>query len=273
MPKTIMMVSISLIGFFLFCLSPVFADDVLVVKGSTTVLPIAQAAAQIYMKDHPGASITVSGIGSGDGIKELINKTTDIANSSRNIKKEEEVLAREKGVHFMPYPIAIDAIVPIVHPDNPVKNLTIEQLNLIYQGKITNWKNVGGLNKGIVIISRDINSGTYDTWEEKILHKTTVTPRAEIQESNATVVLAVSKNKFAIGYIGVGYLNKTVKGIKVNGIEATTQTAKSGQYPIARPLFMFTDGQPAGIAREFIRFLLSTEGQRIVKAQGFVPLK
>lgn len=273
MPKTIMMVSISLIGFFLFCLSPVFADDVLVVKGSTTVLPIAQAAAQIYMKDHPGASITVSGIGSGDGIQELINKTTDIADSSRNIKKEEEILAREKGVHFMPHPIAIDAIVPIVHPDNPVKNLTIEQLNLIYQGKITNWKNVGGLNKGIVIISRDINSGTYDTWEEKILHKTTVTPRAEIQESNATVVLAVSKNKFAIGYIGVGYLNKTVKGIKVNGIEVTTQTAKSGQYPIARPLFMFTDGQPVGIAREFIGFLLSTEGQRIVKAQGFVPLK
>ncbi len=273
MPKTIMMVSISLIGFFLFCSSAVIADDVLVVKGSTTVLPIAQAAAQIYMKDHPGASITVSGIGSGDGIQELINKTTDIADSSRNIKKEEEILARENGVHFMPHPIAIDAIVPIVHPDNPVKNLTIEQLNLIYQGKITNWKNVGGLNKGIVIISRDINSGTYDTWEEKILHKTTVTPRAEIQESNATVVLAVSKNKFAIGYIGVGYLNKTVKGIKVNGIEVTTQTAKSGQYPIARPLFMFTDGQPVGIAREFIGFLLSTEGQRIVKAQGFVPLK
>jgi len=273
MPRIIKIATISLIGLFLFSSSPIFAADTLVVKGSTTVLPIAQAAAQIYMKNHPGVNITVSGTGSGDGIKELIDKTTDIANSSRDLKKEEESLAREKGVHFIPHLIAIDAIVPIVHPDNPVKSLTTEQLNLIYQGKITNWKNVGGMNKGIVVISRDISSGTYDTWEEKILHKTKVTPRAQIQESNASVVQSVSKNKFAIGYIGIGYLKKTVRGIKVNGVEASTQTAKSGQYPIARPLFMFTDGKPVGIAGEFIRFLLSMEGQRIVKAQGFVPLQ
>jgi phosphate transport system substrate-binding protein len=263
---------IVIISFFLLCSSFVFAADTLVVKGSTTVLPIAQAAAQIYMKNHPGVNITVSGTGSGDGIKELIDKTTDIANSSRDLKKEEKDLAKEKGVHLISHLIAIDAIVPIVHPDNPVKGLTIEQLNLIYQGKITNWKSIDGPNKGIVVISRDTSSGTYDTWEEKILHKARVTPRAQTQESNGAVVQAVSKNKFAIGYIGIGYLKKTVRGIKVNGVEASTQTAKLGQYPIARPLFMFTDGQPAGITGEFIRFLLSTEGQKIVKTQGFVPL-
>ncbi len=251
----------------------VFAADTLVVKGSTTVFPIAQAAARIYMKNHPGVNITVSGTGSGDGIKELIDKTTDIANSSRDLKKEEKDLARENGVNLTAHLIAVDAIVPIVHPDNPVKDLTIEQLNLIYQGKITDWKKVGGPSKGIVVISRDTSSGTYDTWEEKILHKAKVTPRAQIQESNGTVVQAVSRNKFAIGYIGIGYVKKSVRSVRVNSVYASMRTAQSGQYPIARPLFMFTDGQPAGIAGEFIRFLLSVEGQGIVKDQGFVPLK
>lgn len=262
-----------LVSLFLFYSSPVFAADTLVVKGSTTVFPIAQAAAHIYMEKHPGINITVSGTGSGDGILELIEKTTDIANSSRDLKKEEENMARGKGVHLISHLIAIDAIVPIVHPDNPVKDLTIKQLSLIYQGMITNWRSIGGQNKSIVVISRDHSSGTYDAWKEKILHKAKVTSRAQMQESNGTVVQSVSRNRSAIGYIGLGYLKNTVRGIKVNGVEASTQTARSGQYPVARPLFMFTNGQPAGTAGEFIRFLLSVEGQIIVKDQGFVPLK
>ena len=171
MPRFIKMVSISIVGLFLFCAYAVFAADTLVVKGSTTVFPIAQAAAQIYMKNHPGVNITVSGTGSNDGITALVDKTTDIANASRDIKKEEKELAQGKDVYLVSNLIAIDAIVPIVHPDNPVKDLTVEQLNLIYQGKINNWKNVGGPNKGIIVISRHPSSGTYDTWAEKILTK------------------------------------------------------------------------------------------------------
>ena len=242
-------------------------------KGSTTVFPIAQAAAEVFMKSHPGVNITVSGTGSGDGIAALIDKTTDIATASRDLKNEEKDLALKNSVQLTAHRIAIDATVPIVHPDNPVRDLTIEQLTLIYQGKITNWKSIGGPNKGIVVISRHPSSGTYDTWAEKILHKANLTSRAQLQDSHTKIVQAVSRNKFAIGYIGLGFLKKTVSGIKVNGIEATAQNAQSAQYPIARSLFMFTDGHPAGVAGEYIRFLLSTEGQKIVKDQGFVPLK
>ncbi len=264
-------IRISIAALISCCVSPALAADTLVVKGSTTVLPIAQAAGLSYMQKHPGVVITVSGTGSGDGIRELIDRTTDIANSSRDLKSEEKDLAKGKGVRLVPHLIAIDAIVPIVHPDNPVRNLTIEQLNLVYQGKITNWKQLAGPNKGIVLVTRDPSSGTYETWKEKILHNAQATPRAQTQESNGAVVQAVSKNRYAIGYIGIGYLKKSVRAIKVNGFEATPGTAKSGQYPVARPLFMFTDGQPAGIAGDFIKFILSAEGQKIVKSQGFVP--
>lgn len=255
--------------------TPVFAvaAETVVIKGSTTVLPIAQAAAEAFMKKRPDINISLSGGGSGDGIKALIDKSTDIANSSRDMKPEEVKLARERGVDPAAHRVAIDAIVPIVHPTNPITDLTIEQLSLIYQGKITNWKEVGGADKKIVVISRDTSSGTYETWEQKVLHKAKVTPRAQLQASNGAIVQAVSKNKYAVGYIGIGYLNKAVKGLKVAGVQASAQTALSGQYPIARPLFMFTNGQPKGATAEYIKFLLSPEGQKIVKKEGFVPLK
>ncbi len=249
------------------------AAGTIVIKGSTTVLPIAQAASEAYMKKHPDVSISLSGGGSGDGIKALIDQSTDIANSSRDLKPEEVSLAKSRGVNPMTHRVAIDAIVPVVHPSNPVANLTIEQLSLIYQGKITNWKEVGGTDKKIVVISRDTSSGTYETWEQKVLHNAKVTPRAQLQASNGAIVQAVSKNKYAIGYIGIGYLNRTLKGLQVNGIQASAQTALSGKYPIARPLFMFTNGQPKGPAADFIQFLLSPAGQKIVKKEGFVPLK
>ncbi len=267
------MFAVGLIGFLLITTWPAHAADTLVVKGSTTVFPIAQAAADAYMRNYPNINVSVSGTGSGHGIKALIDKTTDIATSSRDLKKEEIDMARERGVNPVAHRVAIDAIVPVVHPANPVKDLTTEQLNLIYQGKIKNWRDVGGPNRGVVVISRDTSSGTYDTWEDKILHKATVTPRAQLQASNETVVHAVSKNRYAIGYIGIGYLSKTVKGLKVNGVEASAQTALSGEYPISRPLFMFTDGEPGGTAGDFVRFVLSAEGQKIVEKEGFVPLK
>ena len=191
--------------------SSVFAAENLVVNGSTTVLPVGQATAEAFMKKYPNVNISISGGGSGNGIKALIDKTTQIAMSSREMKKEEIALAKSKGVNPVEHKVAIDALTPVVHPTNPVANLTIEQLSLIYQGKIRNWKEVGGKDMQIVVISRDTSSGTYESWQEKILHREKVTPRAQLQASSGAVVQAVSKNRYAIGYIGIGYLNKSVK--------------------------------------------------------------
>lgn len=258
---------------FFLAYGPALAEDRIVIKGSTTVLPVAQAAAEAYMKMNPDVNLSVSGGGSGDGIKAVIDRTTDIANSSREIKPEEIALARSRGVEPVGHKVAIDAIVPIVHTSNPVHNLSIEQLSLIYQGKIRNWTEVGGENRKIVVISRDSSSGTYESWGEKVLHGAKVTPRAQLQVSSGMILQLVSKNKFAIGYIGIGYLNKSVKALAVNGVEATFRNALSGKYPIARPLYMYTDGQPRGETGKFLRFLLGAEGQKLVQKEGFVPVR
>ncbi len=261
------------IGAFVMVSSPGWGADTLVVKGSTTVLPIVKAAADSYMKQHPDFKVSISGEGSGHGIKALIEKTTDIATSSRELKSEEIDAARAKGIQPVSNRIAIDAIVTIVHPANPVTGLTTEQLNLIYRGKVTNWKEVGGPKRKIVVISRDTSSGTYETWENKILHNAKVTHRAQLQASNETVVHAVSRNRDAIGYIGIGYRNKTVKAVQVNGIAASARTARTGEYPISRPLYMITNGEPSRMAEDFLRFVLGSEGQKIVGNEGFVPIR
>ncbi len=160
-------------GLTVFCLmaGSVFAAEPIVIKGSTTVLPIAQAALEAFMKKNPGVQISLSGGGSGEGIKALLDKTTDIANSSREIKKEEVTLAETNGVKPVTHVVAYDAIIPVVHPKNKVTNLSIDQLSQIYQGKITNWKEVGGDDLKIVVISRDSSSGTFETWDHFIMKK------------------------------------------------------------------------------------------------------
>ena len=243
----------------------------IVIKGSTTVLPIAQVALEAYMKANPGVNISLSGGGSGEGIKALIDKSTNIANSSREIKANEVELAKSKGVNPVETIVAVDAIVPIVNPKNKVRNLSIDQLSQIYQGKITNWKDVGGDNLQIVVVSRDSSSGTFEAWSEMVLHKAKVTPRAQMQASNGAIVQAVSKNRYAIGYIGLGYINKAVKPLTVNAVQATARTAISKEFPIARPLYMYTDGKPAGETAKYIQFILSPAGQSLVAKAGYVP--
>lgn len=262
------LVAMSLIGG-----ASALAAENLVVNGSTTVLPIGQATAEAYMKKTPNLNISISGGGSGNGIKALIDKTTQVAMSSRQMKKEEIALAKSKGVNPVEHKVAIDALTPVVHPGNSVKDLSIEQLSLIYQGKIRNWKEVGGKDMQIVVISRDTSSGTYESWQEKILHKEKVSPRAQLQASSGAVVQAVSKNRYAIGYIGIGYLNKSVKAVTVNGVVANDENALKGIYPIARPLYYYTDGEPKGAAAGYLHFVKGAEGQKIVKKEGFVPLK
>ena len=245
----------------------------LTLKGSTTVLPIAQAAMEAYVALYPNTKFSISGEGSGNGIKALIDGTCDIANSSRFIKQEEAKLAFEKGAYPVPFGVAIDAIVPIVHPKNSVNNLTLQQLKDIYSGKITNWKEVGGPDKKIAVITRDTSSGTFEIWEEKIMKGEKITPRAQVLASNGAIVQAVSANPLSIGYIGIGYLNSSVKGISVEKIKATPETARTGEYPISRYLFMFTRGWPTGETMRFINFILSDEGQKIVTKTGFVPIR
>jgi phosphate transport system substrate-binding protein len=261
-------------GLTVFCLMTgvVSAAEPIVIKGSTTVLPIAQGALEAYMKKNPGVQMSLSGGGSGEGIKALIDKTTDIANSSREIKKEEIELAKTKGVNPVTHVVAYDAIIPVVHPKNKVSNLSIDQLSQIYQGKITNWKEVGGENLKIVVISRDSSSGTFESWDHFIMKKTKVTPHAQMLASNGALVTAVAKNRYAIAYLGMGYVNKSVKPVQVNGITATAQTALSKEYPLSRELYMYTNGEPTGEVAKFIAFVKSAEGQKIVAKEGFVPL-
>ena len=226
------------------------------IDGSTTVLPIAQKVAEAYMKEHPDVNISVSGGGSGNGIKGIIDGTIDIGDSSRFITQDEVKLAVEKGGYPVPFAIAYDCIVPVVHPGNTVSNLTVEQLKAIYKGEVTNWKELGGPDLKIVVISRDTSSGTYEVWEEKVMKKERVSPAAMLQASNGAIVQVVSSNKFAIGYIGLGYVNQTVKPIPVNGIIGNEETTLNGRYPISRPLFMFTRGWPAGDILNFINYVL-----------------
>ncbi len=272
MLKAIRFLALGVACAFLLTGTAAFAKDTIVVNGSTTVLPIGQATAEAYMKKDANVNISISGGGSGNGIKALIDKTTQVAMSSRDMKKEEIELAKSKGVNPVEHKVAIDALTPLVHPSNPVASLTIEQLSLIYQGKITNWKEVGGKDLQIVVISRDTSSGTYESWQEKVLHKEKVTPRAQLQASSGAIVQAISKNRYAIGYVGIGYVNKSVKAVKVNGIEANDKNALNGTFPIARPLFMYTDGEPKGAVASYLKFVKGADGQKIVKKEGFVPL-
>jgi phosphate transport system substrate-binding protein len=250
---------------------PAFAENI-VIKGSTTVLPIAQSTLEAFMKANPGVNISLSGGGSGEGVKALIDKSTNIANSSREIKGKEIELAKSKGVNPVATVVAIDAIVPIVNPRNKVNSLSIDQLSQIYQGKITNWKEVGGEDIQIVVISRDSSSGTFEAWAEMVLNKAKVTPRAQMQASSGAIVQAVSKNRYAVGYIGLGYINESVKPLTVNGVEATIENAFSKTYPVARPLYMYTNGRPAGQTAKYINFVLSPAGQALVARDGYVPV-
>jgi len=245
----------------------------LVIKGSTTVLPIAQKCVEAYMKENPDVKISLSGGGSSNGIKALLDGSTDIADASRFIKDKEVKMAVEKGVFPVPFAVAYDSIIPVVHPSNNLTNISTAQLKDIYLGKIRNFKEIGGPDLKIVVCSRDTSSGTYETWEGKVMKKERVTPRAQVMASNGAIVQAVSNNKHAIGYIGIGYVSPSIRTLSVNGIVGSEKTTLDGSFPISRPLFMFTNGWPKGNTLDFINYVLSpTKGQNHVAASGYVRL-
>lgn len=246
----------------------------IVVDGSTTVGPIAKAFAEYYMALNEGVNVTVSESGSGNGAKSLINGVCDIADMSRFMKDKEFKAAVEKGVQPVAHVVAMDGLAVVLHPANPVQNLTVEQIRNIYMGKITNWKEVGGPNKKIVTISRDTNSGTYETFEGLVMSKQKIAPQCEYVGSNGQARQRVQSTPGAIAYVGLGFVDRTVKPVTVNGITATRATVASGVYPIARPLYMFTNGYPklGSPVHAFVTMHLTPKGQEIIESIGFVPL-
>jgi len=255
-----------------FTATVVWAGNI-VIKGSTTVLPIAQKVSEVYMKANPDVRISISGGGSGNGIKALIDGTTDIADASRFIKDKEIKLAVEKGRFPVPFAVAYDSIIPVVHSSNSLTGLSLAQLKAIYKGEIKNFKEIGGPDREIVVVSRDTSSGTYEVWHKRVMKKERVYPGALLQASNGAVVQAVSRNKNAIGYIGLGYLDESLTALSVNGITGSVETTLNGTYPISRPLFMFTNGWPKGETASFINFVLHPQkGQKYVSDAGYVPL-
>lgn len=244
-----------------------------VVKGSTTVLPITQKAAEAFQKAE-GIPVFVEGSGSGNGIKALIDGSCEIANSSREMKPEEKEAAKKKGRGVKEITVAYDMIVPIVHPTNQVKNITMDQLKAIYDGSLTSWKQLGGADEKIVVVSRDTSSGTYEIWHEKVMKKTDVRRDALLQASNGAIITTVAGNPKAIGYVGFGYLNESIHALKVNGVEGTIDNGKSGVFPISRKLFMYVNAEGLSEqAQKFIDFLSSDTGQALVKEAGFIPIR
>lgn len=252
----------------------VHAQDRITLDGSTTVGPIAKAFAEYYMEEHPEVRITVSESGSGNGAKSLINATCHIAAMSRPMKDTEFTAATGKGIQPVAHVIALDGLPVLVHPSNPVKNLTVEQVRNIYLGKITNWSEVGGPDKKIVVISRDTNSGTYETFEKLVMAKQKIREDAEYVGSNGAIRQRVQSTPAAIGYAGLGFVDKTVKALTINDIEASAKTVQAGTYPIARPLYMYTDRYPnlGTSLYQFITLHLSKDGQEIIEEIGFVPV-
>ena len=250
-------------------------EDFPPLDGSTACIPLmAQMLADTTGMDLEEArsSITVSTTAyawENFGLYDTTTRMLVVYEAPDYVKEE----LQEANVELEQKPIGVDALVFIVNEDNPVQALTRQQLRDIYAGKITNWKDLGGVDAKIVVISRDTSSGTFECWEELVMNKERVSPAALMQASNGAVVQAVSNNKNAIGYVGLGYLDKSTKGLKVNDVQASAQTALSKQWPIARELYIFTDGQPAGVVKELVDYLLDpAKGQKSVREVGYVPL-
>ena len=249
------------------------------IKGSDTVLPVAQQTAERYMNQHPDARVTVTGGGTGVGISALMDNTTDIAMASRPIKFSEKMKIKEAGQDVDEIIVAYDALAVVVHPSNPVKQLTRQQLEDIFRGKITNWKQVGGDDRKIVVYSRETSSGTYEFFKESVLKNKNYMNGILSMPATGAIIQSVSQTKGAIGYVGLAYVNKDVKALHVSYdagksfVEPSFANAKNKTYPIVRPLFYYYEAKTEGRVKPFIDYVLSAEGQETVKKVGYIPVK
>jgi phosphate transport system substrate-binding protein len=238
------------------------------VNGSTTVTPIMQKVAEVY----EAADLEVSGTGSGDGITALIDGRTDVAMASRKMKDKEKQDAEAKGLTPVEVVIARDGIAIVVHPSNTVSGLTLEQVRDIFLGKITNWKQVGGPDLIIVPVTRDSSSGTFEVFEELVMDKEPIVSGAVTQNSNGTVRTAVAGSEGAIGYVGLGYVDKTVKALAIDGTVPSNDSVNNGSYKIARDLNLYYPEGASQAVLDLVKFVLGQDGQIIVADEGFIPL-
>ena len=252
------------------------------IKGSDTMVHLVSNWAEAFMKKRPDLEVSVTGGGSGTGIAALLNGTTDICASSRKIKDKELNLAIQKNIHPNEIAVAIDGIAIVVNPANPVDGLTMQQLSNIFTGKSLRWSNVGGPDEKIDLLSRESSSGTYVFFQEMVLNKHDFTQDAKLLPATSAIIQSVSSDKWAIGYVGLGYAAAASDKVKIVAIKVdenspavmpSDKTVKSGEYPIARPLYLYLNGKPRGTLKDFVDFCLNTEGQKVVSQTGYVTIQ
>lgn len=252
------------------------------VKGSDTMVYLVSAWAEDFMSADEQAEVSVTGGGSGTGIAALLNGTTDICAASRQIKEKELKLAEQKGIKPIETAVARDGIAVIVNPDNPVTELALSQLKGIFTGTSRRWSDFAGPDEEIEILSRESSSGTYVFFQEAVLDKQDYCPQAKLMPATSAIIQSVSNDKWAIGYVGLGYAEAAGDKVKVVAVKSDADssavmpseaTVRSGDYLMARPLFFYTNGQPRNAVAAFMSFCLSDKGQEIVKNNGYVPVR
>ena len=255
------------------------------IKGSDTMVNLGQAWAEAFMEQNPSVSIAVTGGGSGTGIAALINGTCNIAESSREMSQKEYALAQSKGLDIQRVDVAIDAVTFVAHLENPVNQISIDQLSDVFTGKIKNWKEVGGKDEPILALSRERNSGTHVYVLEEVVRKgkqdgqEEFAPPVLMMPSSQAIEQEVADNKAALGYFGLGYLSPKVKALHILNaktgqyIVPSIESVLDGTYPVSRPLLFYIAGEAEGAVKEFVDFALSEKGQSVVLDMHFVPLR
>lgn len=253
---------------------PFAVSATLEIDGSTTVGPIGDAFAEYFKNTTEDLDITVKKTGSGDGAAALVDGRCDVAMMSRFMKDKEVKAAVENEITPVAHAIAMDGVCVIVHPSNPVKALTTQQVRDIYTGKTTNWKELGGVDAAIIPISRDTSSGTYETFNKLVMAKEKMCDKVEYVSSNPQSHARVKTTKGSVAYVGLGFVDSNVKALEIDGVKPTRKTIAKGIYPVSRALFLFTNGYPelGSIVHQFCSFYLTEEGQEIIEAKGFVPV-
>ncbi len=248
------------------CGSPAVQDtETVVIAGSTSVQPLSELLAEEFMKERPGVQVTVQGGGSTAGVRAVTDRVADIGAVSRPLREGEEGLKQ--------FVIALDAIAIVVHPDNPVEELTFEQVREIYAGQITNWSALGGPDRAISLVTREEGSGTRTAFEELVMGGTPIAEGAVVQNSNGAVRATVAQDPSMIGYLSLAYVTPEVKVLRLDGVEPTVDNVKEGRYPLARPFIYVTREAPQGLVKEYLDFVLSEAGQAIVEEAGVVPAR
>ncbi len=252
------------------------------VKGSDTMVHLTSSWAEQFMAQHPDIPISVTGGGSGTGIAALLNGTTDICAASREIQGQEREIAVQKKINLVEHVVARDGLAIIVNPANPVADLSLEQLRKIFIGEYTNWKDVGGPDLPIIVLSRESSSGTFVFFQEHVLKKADYTPRARLLAGTSALVQSVEADQGAIAYVGLAYALDAKTKVKIVGVKSTDdaaavlpsdETVRAGRYPVARPLYLYTNGSSSPEVQAFIDFCLSDAGQKIVTETGYISVK